>query len=442
MKRRAADCRGARVARGSTRIRHLPACATGGSVRAVKRPLIALLGLILPALISLPRISAADAAASRWTPERAWEWCHSHPWLVGCNFLPSTAVNDVEMWRKESFDAKTIGQAYTLEKLRAKRGESAIRLAGGKDPRSGIQFSRVIRLFDGSTRVSFEATMKNIDTKPRRWGIWAHTQLDGAKADGSGHNSLMQAWCPLNPQSKFAKGYDVIFGDKNNPSFQPDAARGLMRVQYQYQVGKIGLDSHAGWVATADGASGAVFVQRFVFEPKKEYPDGSSVEFWLNGVGQIHAYNKDMTMPTNATENPYVFESEVLSPFADLKPGRSYTWRYDWYACNLGGDFPVLNCSDTGVVAEPLSATEENGLLQLRGRFGVFAPGQLEAVLEDKSGRVIYRQRLTAPVTPLAAATITAALPAPPSATAAVLSFLDVNGRIIGELARTPLRKP
>ena len=35
-----------------------------------------------------------------------------------------------------------------------------------------------------STRVSFEATMKNIDTKPRRWGIWAHTQLDGAADSG------------------------------------------------------------------------------------------------------------------------------------------------------------------------------------------------------------------------------------------------------------------
>ena len=126
----------------------------------------------------------------------------------------------------------------------------------------------------------------------------------------------MQAWCPLNPQSRFPKGYDVIFGEKNNPSFQPDAPRGLMRVQYQYKVGKIGLDSRAGWVATVDGESGAVFVQRFVFEPKKEYPDGSSVEFWLNGVGQIHAYNRDMVMPTNAAENPYVFESEVLSPFA------------------------------------------------------------------------------------------------------------------------------
>ena len=70
-------------------------------------------------------------------------------------------------------DAVLDGQPYKLEKLRAKPGETAIRLTSGKDPRSGIQFSRVVRLFDGSTRVSFEATLKNVDTKPRRWGIWA-----------------------------------------------------------------------------------------------------------------------------------------------------------------------------------------------------------------------------------------------------------------------------
>jgi hypothetical protein len=184
-------------------------------------------------------------------------------------------------------DAVLDGQPYALEQLREQPGETAIRLTSGKDPRSGVQFSRVVRLFEGSTRVSFEATMKNIDSQPRRWGIWAHTQLDGAKADGSGHNPLMRAWCPLNPQSQFPRGYGVIFGEKNNPSFQPDPAHGLMRVEYQYRVGKIGLDSPAGWVATVDGESGAVFVQRFVFEPKEAYPDGSSVEFWLNGAGQI-----------------------------------------------------------------------------------------------------------------------------------------------------------
>jgi len=43
----------------------------------------------------------------RWTPERAAEWARGQPWIVGCNFVPSTAVNQLEMWQAETFDPAT-----------------------------------------------------------------------------------------------------------------------------------------------------------------------------------------------------------------------------------------------------------------------------------------------------------------------------------------------
>ncbi|MHC1766966.1 MAG: alpha/beta hydrolase fold domain-containing protein [Verrucomicrobiia bacterium] len=49
-----------------------------------------------------------DNAAGQWSRERAWEWSRSQPWLVGCNYVPSTAVNDVEMWQADTFHASTI----------------------------------------------------------------------------------------------------------------------------------------------------------------------------------------------------------------------------------------------------------------------------------------------------------------------------------------------
>ncbi len=51
---------------------------------------------------------AARLEAQRWTSERANAWYAEQPWLVGCNFLPSTAVNQLEMWQAETFDAETI----------------------------------------------------------------------------------------------------------------------------------------------------------------------------------------------------------------------------------------------------------------------------------------------------------------------------------------------
>ncbi len=44
----------------------------------------------------------------RWTVEKANDWYSGQPWLTGCNFIPSTAVNQLEMWQENTFDEKTI----------------------------------------------------------------------------------------------------------------------------------------------------------------------------------------------------------------------------------------------------------------------------------------------------------------------------------------------
>src|SRR5215469_2307885 len=55
---------------------------------------------------------AADPATSggldRWTEKQANDWYAKQPWLVGANFVPSTAVNQLEMWQAETFDPATI----------------------------------------------------------------------------------------------------------------------------------------------------------------------------------------------------------------------------------------------------------------------------------------------------------------------------------------------
>lgn len=43
-----------------------------------------------------------------WSPAKANAWYAKQPWLVGANFLPSTAINQLEMFRAESFDVPTI----------------------------------------------------------------------------------------------------------------------------------------------------------------------------------------------------------------------------------------------------------------------------------------------------------------------------------------------
>jgi hypothetical protein len=55
-------------------------------------------------LIVLTLAGAALAQPARWTEKTANEWYAKQPWLVGSNYLPSTAINQLEMWQADIFD--------------------------------------------------------------------------------------------------------------------------------------------------------------------------------------------------------------------------------------------------------------------------------------------------------------------------------------------------
>src|SRR5690606_24700668 len=50
----------------------------------------------------------ANNSTERWSKEKANEWYKKQPWIVGCNFVPSTAINQIEMWQEDTFDLETI----------------------------------------------------------------------------------------------------------------------------------------------------------------------------------------------------------------------------------------------------------------------------------------------------------------------------------------------
>ena len=61
----------------------------------------------------------------RWTPEAAHAWLKAQPWIVGCNFTPSNAINQLEMWQASTFDLVTIDRELGLA---ASIGMNAVRV--------------------------------------------------------------------------------------------------------------------------------------------------------------------------------------------------------------------------------------------------------------------------------------------------------------------------
>jgi hypothetical protein len=43
-----------------------------------------------------------------WSAEKANEWYKNQPWLVGADYIPASAINQLEMWQADTFDAGTI----------------------------------------------------------------------------------------------------------------------------------------------------------------------------------------------------------------------------------------------------------------------------------------------------------------------------------------------
>ena len=76
--------------------------------RLVRRRTALKLPLVLAAGAALTQVPHARAEGLRWTAERANAWYQGQGWLVGCNYITSTAVNQIEMFQPGTYDPRRI----------------------------------------------------------------------------------------------------------------------------------------------------------------------------------------------------------------------------------------------------------------------------------------------------------------------------------------------
>jgi hypothetical protein len=71
-------------------------------------PLVIVVGMVFCA------IASAREVGSRWSEEDAWKWYNGQPWIVGFNFVTSSAVNDIDMWQADTFDPLSIDRELKI----------------------------------------------------------------------------------------------------------------------------------------------------------------------------------------------------------------------------------------------------------------------------------------------------------------------------------------
>jgi hypothetical protein len=64
-------------------------------------------------LLTVVLVGQAYSSTKQWTPQQANDWYAKQPWLVGSNFVPNTAINELEMWQADTFDLPTIDREFS-----------------------------------------------------------------------------------------------------------------------------------------------------------------------------------------------------------------------------------------------------------------------------------------------------------------------------------------
>ncbi len=63
-------------------------------------------------------MAQSTSAPDRWSTQKANDWYQQQPWLVGADFIPSNAINELEMFQAATFDPaindKELGMAESI----------------------------------------------------------------------------------------------------------------------------------------------------------------------------------------------------------------------------------------------------------------------------------------------------------------------------------------
>lgn len=308
-----------------------------------------------------------------------------------------------------------------------------------EDPYTGLQIHKNIQLSPDRAEVTIRATFTNRSASVREWSIWPVFQLNTAEDHLGGRYSVT---CPVNSESRFMDGYKVMHGLVNNPQHTVDKAGNLI-VDYQYLVGKVGLDSEANWVAFCDNRTGKVFVTTFEHQQDAHYPDDTSVQIWTQGRGMIYSRNKVVSYLDDPDQNPPYLEIELLSPLYLMQSGEQAHFEYKMRMCTIPSVHQVQAVNSWGVVAVPLAVQFTENALTIVGKFGVFIEGVARIIFRNKSGDEMRPEQPACEwkVTPLAGFSLSLKMEVLPFVDEiwVCLDLFDQEGIFVGELNKTEL---
>ena len=187
------------------------------------------------------------------------------------------------------------------------KSENYIKIRSQIAKAAGVRLIREFTLDDYSSHLKFVQTIINVNESPKRYCHWSRTF--GEK------NGICLA--PLNPNSRFPKGY-MVYSGSNQLNYSPKGGNneqvreGVLEITGPPDNPKFVTDASEGWLAyiTADNQ---LFIKTFEIFPDKIYGEmtGATVSVWYNKEG--------------------ICEIEPIGPWEWINPGESISFTENWY---------------------------------------------------------------------------------------------------------------
>jgi hypothetical protein len=300
----------------------------------------------------------------------------------GDKIWPLPEGNDDEQhWGGASTALDDGSYAFTIL---SQKERCAVRLEGPPDPPTGLQYTREISIGAESPEISFHAITRNFTGHTISWSVQSVSQYDLSNPqDASQYNHDFWAFTPVNPHSSYLIGYHARDGLANDPSYSVKGD--LFRINWRYLESEVWIDSTAGWIALVDGSNQYAMVEKHGYIEGAPYPGKASVIFYKNGpTVELDALGVPYLSSKDLEETPYYMEAELNSPMVVLGPGETYAMDTSWFPSRMGRDLHTV--TDAGLVGQPLVAVRNGGNIDIKGSFGVFFAGELEAFLYAGNG--------------------------------------------------------
>lgn len=282
---------------------------------------------------------------------------------------------------------------YSIVETTDNEGTRSVTLTSPFDERTGLQIVKNIHLSENASEVIVKASFFNNSNITRQWSIWPVIQMN---TSGTRFENQYQVVCPVNPNSKFPGGYQVMHGLVNNPQYQLNT-EGRLIVNYQYLVGKVGLDTTSDWIAFVDRKTGKIVVLKFQCPENESYPNDTNVQIWTAGQGVVYSRNVIRKHTNNRKLNPPYLELELLSPLQDIQPGKSIQFEYRIQACTIPEHSEISDVRKNGVIASSLQIDRKAKSCTISGKYGVFRGGIVKLRTKNTEGCItdLYSEKVS-----------------------------------------------